>query len=104
MFHSIVSTMKVLVSYKERNQVFTLEGNDEVNRLEELKRKTSEKFHISNDQEIQVQKYDAEWDSFIDIENDDAISDRDRLKLVTLPGGSLTPHAEKKLLNRSTVQ
>ena len=103
MFHSTVSTMKVLVSYKERNQVFTLEGNDQVNGLGELKRKASERFDISNDQEIQIQKYDAEWDCFLDIDKEDAISDRDKLKIVTMPSSSLTHHAKETTQKKHTA-
>ena len=53
--------MKVLVSYLERNQVFTLEGDDDVDQLRELKGKVSEKFDISNTNGILIQKYDKDY-------------------------------------------
>jgi len=91
------------LSYLECNQIFTLEGNNEVNQLGELKKKVSEKFDIPNDQEILIQKYDAEWNCFIDIDNNDAISDLDKLKIVTMPGSSLTHHAKKETTQQKHI-
>jgi len=44
----------------------------------------------------EIQKHDVEWDCFLDTDNDDAISDCDKLKIVTLPGRSLTHHAKEE--------
>ena len=76
--------MKVLVSYLGRNQVFSLQENDKAGQMRDLKQKVSSYFGISSGTKIILQRYDKEWDTYLDLDEEDIFQDRDRLQVTTI--------------------
>ena len=76
--------MKVLVSYLGRNQVFSLQDNDKAGQMRDLKQKVSSYFGISSGTKIILQRYDKEWDTYLDLDEEDIFHDRDRLQVTTI--------------------
>ena len=60
--------MKVLVTYLERNQVFRLSEKSTKGYLQDLKTQVSSYFKITDDRIIIIQRFDNEWDSFVDLD------------------------------------
>ena len=75
--------MKVLVSYLGRNQVFSLDDNDKTGQMKDLKQKVSLYFGITSGTVI-LQRFDKEWDTYLDLDEDDIFLDRDRLQVTTI--------------------
>ena len=75
-------TMKVLVTYLERNQVFSLSEKSTKGYLQDLKSQVSSYFKIADNRIIIIQRFDSEWDSFVDLDDDTDLHDRDKLKVV----------------------
>ena len=74
--------MKVLVTYLERNQVFRLSEKSTKGYLQDLKTQVSSYFKIADDRIIIIQRFDNEWDSFVDLDDDNDLDDHDKLKVV----------------------
>ena len=74
--------MKVLVTYLDRNQVFSLSEKSTKGYLQDLKSQVSSYFKIEDNRIIIIQRFDSEWDSFIDLDDDNHLHDRDKLKVV----------------------
>ena len=74
--------MKVLVTYLERNQVFSLSEKGTKGYLEDLKSQVSSYFKIADNRIIIIQKFDNDWECFIDLDDDTDLQDRDKLKVV----------------------
>jgi len=72
--------MQVLVSHLERNQIFSV---DENGGTKSLKQQVSEYFGIAT--EFILQRYDTEWQIFLDLDDDAQLHSRDRLKVTVLP-------------------
>ena len=73
--------MKVLVSYLGRNQVFSLEENDKIIDLSE---KVSSYFKIASSANIILQRFEMDWDTYIDLNEGDTLCDRDNLKAIII--------------------
>ena len=73
--------MKVLVSYLGRNQVFGLQENDKAGQMRDLIQKVS---GISSGTKIILQRYDKDWDNYLDLDEEDIFHDRDRLQVTTI--------------------
>ena len=84
--------MKILVSYLGRNQVFSLDDNDKIRQMKDLKQKVSLYFGITCGTVI-LQRFDKEWDTYLDLDEDDTFNDRDRLQVTTIMEN--TPAKEK---------
>ena len=69
--------MKVLVSYLGRNQVFSLQENDKAGQMRDLKQKVSSYFGISSGTKIILQRYDKEWDTYLDLDEEDIFHELD---------------------------
>ena len=74
----------VLVSFKERNKVLRISYTNEGGVLACLKEQFCRAFNetISEEELITFQRFDSEWDSFIDLEECDTVNDRDKLRVV----------------------
>ena len=72
--------MKVLVSYLGRNQIFSLEEDQ----IRDLKQKISSYFEIASTTNFILQRFDKEWDSYIDLGEQDTLEDRDRLRVTII--------------------
>ena len=76
----------VLVSYLERKQVFkvpnTIEDDILYLKSEVLKGFT---FGTNVNLEVTFQKYDKEWEDFVDVPEDYRVAEKDRLKAVVTP-------------------
>lgn len=89
--------MKVLVSYLGRNQIFSLEENDKKSQTRDLKQKVSSYFEIASTAKFILQRYDKEWDSYIDLDEEDVLQDHDKLRITIIAectqavGKSLNP-------------
>lgn len=80
---------RILLSYQERNKVFTIpEGARD---LPYLKAEFLKAFNLIDDITVEVffQKYDDEWDTFIDLEDSDILITKDKLKAVVSHNVSL---------------
>ena len=78
---------KVLVSYLERNKVMTIPEATEDGDVKYVTKESRRIFNLDGCENviIAVQKFDSEWEAFVDLEDDDAILNKDRLKVVVIP-------------------
>ena len=72
---------RVLVSFKERNKVLRISNEEDITSLKE-------QFCLAFNESISgllitFQRFDSEWDCFVDIEECDTVKDGDKLKVVT---------------------
>lgn len=74
--------MKVLVTYLERNQVFSLSEKSTKGYLQDLISQVSSYFKIADNRIIIIQRFDSEWDSFVDLDDGNDLHDHDKLKVV----------------------
>lgn len=72
-----MANMRVLVSYKDQNEVVTLEKI----KVQELVAISRHRFQIPVTKLIKFQRYDAEWDADVNVEVRE-VRDKDRLKIV----------------------
>lgn len=76
----------VLISYLERNKVFkvpnTVEDDSEFLKSEVLQ---GFKFGTNVNLEVTFQKYDEEWEDYVDVSEDYKVIEKDRLKAVVTP-------------------
>ena len=74
----------VLVSFKERNKVLHISNFTNEKEVPCLKEQFCLVFNesISEGRFITFQRFDSTWDSFVDLEESDAVEDRDKLKVV----------------------
>ena len=78
--------MQVLVSYSERNQIFTV---SESGGTKSLKVQVSKYFGIAADVKILLQRFDTEWETFIDLDDDTKLKNHDRVKVTILPSSTI---------------
>ncbi len=76
----------VLISYLERKKVFKVPNNIE-NDIAYLKSEVLEGFDFGTNVNLDVtfQKYDEEWEDFVDVARDFKVANKDRLKAVVTP-------------------
>ena len=73
----------VLVSYKERNKVLHINSNADKGEVACLKEQFFRAFEpLSEGQVVTFQRFDSEWDSFVDLEEYDAVEHKAKLKAV----------------------
>ena len=78
---------KVLVSYLDRNKIFSLPDTTDISDVKYLHQEFLVAFFSAQNINFVVvfQKYDSDWDSFVDIEGDSVLSDKDKLRAVIMP-------------------
>lgn len=97
-------TKSVLVTYLERNKVLKIaDSNDssDVKRLEEEFRKEF-KFDSNVRLIITFQRYDRDWEEFVDLDDECTLLNKDKLKAVVTPLLA-TPTTEISEVNTATV-
>jgi len=52
--------------------------------MRDLKQKVSMYFEISSTSKFILQRYDKEWDSYIDLGDEDVLQDRDKLQVIII--------------------
>ena len=77
----------VLVSFLERNKKVTIPIGTEASDLSFLSAECLKSFSFDSHVNVGLtfQKYDADWDSFVDLEDDYIASHKDKLKMVAIP-------------------
>ena len=79
---------QMLVSYLDRKKVFLIPGSV-VNELQFLREKFEKEFkfdHQSNvNLDINFQKYNKEWDEYVDLDDGCILGQREKLKAVVTP-------------------
>ncbi len=102
---------KVLVSYLDRNKVFSLPDRADMDICDAkyLRREFRAAFSFSYQNvniEIIFQKYNKVWDKSIDIEEDAVLSDMDKLEAVVTPilGEERRPNPQESASNKEEDQ
>ena len=77
---------KVLVSYLERKKTFEIAGTVE-NDLEFLTSEVMKSFSLDSNAAIDItfQKFDDDWQTYLDLETDYVAEHKDHLKIVVTP-------------------
>ena len=93
----------VLVSFKERNKVLRISTSTVEKEFACLKEQFCRAFNeiLSEGQFVTFQRFDSAWDSFVDLEDGDAVEDRVKLKVVIIEGRAESTLAENTS-NRDT--
>lgn len=87
---SATSVKSVLVSHLERKVIFKIPKEKCVSDVEFLILEFKKKFsHESN--AITFQRFDADWDQIVDLEENEVLNDKDKLTAVI----TLTPQSQK---------
>ena len=76
--------MRVLASYLGRNQIFNVTEDDKKSQMRDLMQHISSYFEISSTTKFILQRYDKEWDTYIDLDENDVLEDRDKLKVMVI--------------------
>ena len=69
--------------------------------MRDLKQKVSLYFEIASTAKFILQRYDKEWDSYIDLDEEDALQDRDKLRVTIM--SECTQAAGKSLVSETKV-
>ena len=85
--------MKVLVSYLGRRQVFSLQENDTTGQMTDLRQQVSLYFEIPSGTKVIFQRFNKEWDTYLDLDDAETIQDRDKLEVIVI--SEPTPAKEK---------
>ena len=77
----------VLVTFMERNKKIDIPGEKEESDLSYLTKVCKQSFSFGSNVTIEVtfQKYDHDWESFVDLEEEYVACHKDKLKLVVSP-------------------
>ena len=81
------SDKTVLLSYLEKNKKITIPASTPKSDLEYLREifLTSFKFESNVLLDVTFQRFDAEWNEFVDLDNGDEVCHKDKLKAVVTP-------------------
>ena len=81
------SDRTVLLSYLENNKKITIPANTAKSDLEYLREVflTSFKFEPNVQLDITIQRFDKDFDEFVDLEGDDEVCHKEKLKAVVTP-------------------
>ena len=77
----------VLLSFSDRNKVFTIPCDFPRGDLAYLEEKFRESFSFENNVSIEISfhKYSSTWEEYVEITEDDDVADKDKLKAVVTP-------------------
>ena len=84
---STSKTKTVLVSYLEKNKRMIISPEESESELDYLRREflVLFKFEANVKLDVTFQKFDSDWNEFVDSEDTDEICDKDKLKAVVTP-------------------
>ena len=82
----MMAEKQVLVSYLERKKVFTL-STTVPNQLELLKDKFRKEFQCQHNVNLDIsfQRFDPDWDDYVDLDEDSVLQEKEKLKAVVTP-------------------
>ena len=80
-------TKTVLVSYLEKNKRIKIPPEQSESDLDYLRREflVQFKFEANVNLDVTFQRFDSDWNEFVDLEEADEICDKDKLKAVVTP-------------------
>lgn len=81
------SAKMVLVSYLDRNKVISIPADIEEGSVKYVIQELKKSFNLENSGNMVVvlQRYDPLWEMNIDLEEDDLLANKDKLKVVMIP-------------------
>lgn len=88
---SMHSKMKsVLVNHLERKVVFQIPQEKDISDVKFLIMKFQKKFNLKSNMQVIFQRFDAEWEQLVDLEEDDLIDDKDKLTAIITSFGKVS--------------
>lgn len=79
-----MASKRVLLTYLERNKIIAIPDETEEGDVNYAKKEFQRAFSFEGHATVILQKFDQEWDTYIDLEDDDALVDRDKIKVVVM--------------------
>jgi len=76
--------MKVLVSYLGRRQIFSLQENDTTGQMTDLRQQVFLYFEIPSGTKVVFQRFNKEWDTYLDLDDGETIQDHDKLEVIVI--------------------
>ena len=77
----------VLVSYLESSKTFKIPGDQDGSELEYLTEEFMKAFSFESNVNLKVsfQRFSPEWDQYVDLEEEDKLRNKDKLKAIVIP-------------------
>ena len=77
----------VLVSYLESSKTFKIPGDQDGRELEYLTEEFMKAFSFESNVNLKVsfQRFSPEWDQYVDLEEEDKLRNKDKLKAIVIP-------------------
>ena len=78
---------KVLLSYMERNKPVTIPEEQNDGHVDFLRQEFLKNFYYSKNVRLNVtfQRFDLEWNEYVDLEDDATVHNKDKLKVIVSP-------------------
>lgn len=82
-----MSTRSVLISYLERNKVFTIPASNKMPDVSYLEKEFRKEFKFQGNVSIAItlQRYDEMWEEYIDVDESCKLQNKEKLKAVVIP-------------------
>ena len=82
-----MAVKRVLVSYLDRNKVITIPDDTGEGDVQYVIKEFKKAFNFEGcvNLGIVLQKFDSEWDTYVDLEKNDALVNKDKVKAVVMP-------------------
>ena len=83
----IIMARDVLVSYLERNKKLSIPEDEASSDIEFLRGEFITHFCFDKNVKLQItfQHYDADWEQYVDLEEDAVVCHKDKLKVIVIP-------------------
>lgn len=80
-------TKSVLVTYLERNKILKIPVSSKTGELKFLEKEFRNEFKFESNVNLLItfQRFDGEWDEYVDLDEDCALAHKDKLKAVVSP-------------------
>ena len=100
-----MSTKTVLLSHSERNKIVKIPLDKEVSDIEYLEKEFRKFFSYEGNVSIAVSfhKFSLEWEDYIELDRDESVNDKEKLKVVVTPQ-LVTPAASSKSFDDSYME
>ena len=100
-----MSTKTVLLSHSERNKIVKIPQDKEISDIKYLENEFHKFFSYQGNVSITVSflKFNLDWDDYIELDHDELVNDKDKLKVVVTPH-LVTPAPSSKLLDDSYME
>ena len=82
-----MAAKRVLVSYLDRNKIITIPGETGEGDVQYVVKEFKKAFNFEGCVNLVVvlQKFDPDWDAYVDLEGDDTLANKDKVKAVVMP-------------------